>query len=284
MTQDGDAGVPGSLARVLGDVAAERAAQDEMWGMQELPDGTGGGRTAADSGRARQETETAAGDGTLTWRHILAEEVLEAFAEADRDRLRAELVQVAAVAVKWIQSLDRRPAPADRLMTPGDRREAAAAAPGGHREAPAAARGDRFRAIVDVHVMLVRGAEILLARRAGTGYGDGLWHLPSGHLEEGEAATAAAVREAAEEVGVTVDPADLTFVHVMHRAPERVGLFFTTGKWIGEPCNAEPHKCSEIAWWPMDALPDDMVDYPKAAIAKIVAGVPFAEHDWSTDH
>lgn len=36
------------------------------------------------------------------------EEVLEAFAEADPDRLRAELVQVAAVATKWIQALDRR--------------------------------------------------------------------------------------------------------------------------------------------------------------------------------
>lgn len=142
----------------------------------------------------------------------------------------------------------------------------------------------RFRAVVDVHVMLVRGDELLLARREGTGYGDGLWHLPSGHLEEGESVTAAAVREAAEEIGVTIDPADLTFAHVMHRAPERVGLFFTAEKWTGEPYNAEPHKCSEIAWWPMTALPPDMVAYPAAAIAEILAGVPFAEHDWSTNH
>jgi 8-oxo-dGTP pyrophosphatase MutT (NUDIX family) len=141
----------------------------------------------------------------------------------------------------------------------------------------------RFRAIVDVHVLLLRGGELLLSRRSGTGYGDGLWHLPSGHLEEGEPATAAAVREAAEELGVTIDPADLTFVHVMHRAPERVGLFFAVEKWTGEPYNAEPHKCSEIAWWPMDALPGDMIGYPAAAIANVRAGVPFAEHDWSTN-
>ncbi|MFG2074286.1 hypothetical protein [Nonomuraea maritima] len=111
MTHDGDAGVPGSLARALEDVAAERAAQDARWGMQILPDGTGGDGAEAESDRARQETETAARAGTLTWRHIMAEEVREAFAERDPELLRAELVQVAAVAVKWIQALDRRPAP-----------------------------------------------------------------------------------------------------------------------------------------------------------------------------
>ncbi|NBE94789.1 hypothetical protein FE391_39700 [Nonomuraea sp. KC401] len=109
MTQDGDAGVPGSLAKVLADVAAERAAQDARWGTQVLPDGTGGDRAVAESGVARHATDTAAREGALTWRHILAEEVLEAFAETEPGRLRAELVQVAAVAVKWAQALDRRP-------------------------------------------------------------------------------------------------------------------------------------------------------------------------------
>ncbi|TMR89003.1 NUDIX domain-containing protein [Nonomuraea basaltis] len=228
--------------------------------MQELPDGTGGERTVAESDLARRETEAAAGEGVLTWRHVLAEEVLEAFAESDPDRLRAELIQVAAVAAKWAQALDRRPG------------------------APAAPpRPSRFRAIVDVHVILIRGDQLLLARRSGTGYGDGLWHLPSGHLEAGESVTEAAVREAAEELGVTIDPADLTFSHVMHRIPDRAGFFFSTGTWTGEPYNAEPHKCSEIAWWPMSGLPDDMIEYPAAAIANVLARVPFAEQGWSTN-
>jgi ADP-ribose pyrophosphatase YjhB (NUDIX family) len=131
--------------------------------------------------------------------------------------------------------------------------------------------------------MLLRGAgDVLLSRRAGTGYGDGMWHLPSGHLEEGESVTDAAVREAAEEVGVRIDPADLTFTHVMHRAPERVGLFFATRTWAGEPYNAEPHKCAELAWWPMSDLPPDTIGYPAAAIANVLDRVPFALHEWST--
>ncbi|GAA3151598.1 hypothetical protein [Nonomuraea salmonea] len=106
--QDGDAGVPGSLARVLAQVRDERAAQDERFGMQVLPDGTGGHDAVAAADEAREETDAAAREGALTWRHILAEEVMEAFAEHDPQRLRGELIQVAAVAVKWVQALDRR--------------------------------------------------------------------------------------------------------------------------------------------------------------------------------
>ncbi|MEV0973152.1 NUDIX hydrolase [Microtetraspora glauca] len=138
----------------------------------------------------------------------------------------------------------------------------------------------RFRAIVDVHVLLVRDGSVLLGRRAGTGYGDGMWHLPSGHLEAGESVVDAAVREAAEEIGVTIRPDDLAFAHVMHRAPDRVGLFFMAAAWDPEPYNAEPDKCSEIAWWPLDALPADMIAYPADAIRAIVAGKPFALHAW----
>ncbi len=103
----GDAGTPGSLARVLGDVAAERVAQDEMFGIQDFPDGTGPERTpAADA--AKEDCRTAWRDGRLTWRHIFAEEFCEALAEDDPQPLRTELVQTAAVAVKWVQALDRR--------------------------------------------------------------------------------------------------------------------------------------------------------------------------------
>jgi hypothetical protein len=43
----------------------------------------------------------------VTWAHILTEEFYEALAEADPEKLREELVQVAAVAVAWVECLDR---------------------------------------------------------------------------------------------------------------------------------------------------------------------------------
>lgn len=98
---------PGSLARALADVVAEREAQDRMWGVQDFPDGTEPGFTAR-AEEAKQECAAAWARGELTWRHILTEEFYEALAESDPRSLRNELVQTAAVALKWVQCLDRR--------------------------------------------------------------------------------------------------------------------------------------------------------------------------------
>src|SRR5512142_3014588 len=108
-----------------------------------------------------------------------------------------------------------------------------------------------YRVPIDVYLVLRRSdGQVLFAQRAGTGYADGWWVLPSGKLEEGETAHAAVIREAWEEVGVRVDPADLRFVTVVHHRPpeggSRLGLFFLAERWAGEPVNSEPHKCSGL--------------------------------------
>ena len=97
---------------VLGQVGTERAAQDAKWGPQNHPDGTGGrdARDACDAARMLCDLRHREGRGT--WSDILREEVCEAFAESDPRKLRAELVQVAAVAVAWVEAIDRRKADA----------------------------------------------------------------------------------------------------------------------------------------------------------------------------
>jgi 8-oxo-dGTP diphosphatase len=121
------------------------------------------------------------------------------------------------------------------------------AQPGAH------TRADRYRPVLDVYVLLRRpDGMILLLERSGTGYADGQLCPPSGHLEDGESVARSAVREAAEETGVGIDPAGLVFTHVVHhRNPEgqgRVGFFFTVTRWAGEPVNREPHKCAGLRW------------------------------------
>ena len=101
---------------VLYDVEAERAAQDDRWGQQELPNGTG--RNAPPSLRgmsdlAKRRAGLAAAMGELTWRDVLLEEVFEAMDAETVPELRAELVQVAAVAVQWVEAIDRKAAAAD---------------------------------------------------------------------------------------------------------------------------------------------------------------------------
>lgn len=97
-----------ALAEVIAEVISERLRQHATHGQQNLPDGTGGTWREVDRKAAREACDFATRENRLTWLHVLEEEVAEALAETDPARLRAELVQVAAVAVQWIEALDRR--------------------------------------------------------------------------------------------------------------------------------------------------------------------------------
>jgi len=114
------------------EVLAERARQDAKWGEQNHPDGTGpdtqplgdivfreayrdahtGSLTTIKASTlasaATEVTDVAAAHGNVTWTDILFEEFTEAVAEKDPIKLRAELIQVAAVAQQWVQAIDRR--------------------------------------------------------------------------------------------------------------------------------------------------------------------------------
>jgi 8-oxo-dGTP diphosphatase len=141
-----------------------------------------------------------------------------------------------------------------------------------------------YTSFVDVLLILVRDGEVLLAQRDGTGYADGDWNLPSGKLELGEDLVAAIIREAREEIGVEVERDDLEMVTSVHYLnPEgdaRVGFFFRARSWRGEPYNAEPHKCSQIAWFPMDELPGNTVPYTHAGVELFRRGEPFGLQGW----
>ncbi len=60
--------------------------------------------------------------------------------------------------------------------------------------------------------------------------------MPSGHAENGESAAAALIREASEEIGVRINPAEIRFVHLMHHRTDsgRIALFFEVTRWHGE--------------------------------------------------
>lgn len=91
----------------------------------------------------------------------------------------------------------------------------------------------------DVMLILERDGAVCLAERRGTGYADGMLNLPSGKVEPGESVYDAVIREAHEEVGVTVERDALRIVHAMHfRNPEgepRVGWFLTAPPSAGRP-------------------------------------------------
>jgi 8-oxo-dGTP diphosphatase len=135
---------------------------------------------------------------------------------------------------------------------------------------------------VAVHLFLLREDHILLLRRCNTGYEDGNYSVPAGHIDGGETITQAAIREAQEEVGVEIPLSALTVVGVMHRKldDERVDFFLATTVWAGEPTNCEPGKCDTLAWFPMQALPVNTILYVRRALENYWQGVWFDEFGW----
>jgi 8-oxo-dGTP diphosphatase len=143
---------------------------------------------------------------------------------------------------------------------------------------------DRFKLIASVYVLFVRDGKILMLRRANTGYMDGHYSLVAGHADGGEALTAATAREAMEESGVTIAPADLRLKLAMHRIgdDERLDFFFEPAAWTGEPTNMEPGKCDDLRWFPLAALPENTIPYIREAIRCYREGVGYSEWGWET--
>jgi hypothetical protein len=94
-------------ARIGGEIAQERVRQVEKFGIQNHPDGTSEDNAWMAS-FSRDACDAATKAGCLTWLDILREETEEAAAEENPEKLRVELLQIAAVAVAWIEDLDRR--------------------------------------------------------------------------------------------------------------------------------------------------------------------------------
>ncbi len=136
------------------------------------------------------------------------------------------------------------------------------------------------------YLLLERDGKILLARRFQTGYQDGNYGLPSGHIDENELPVATIIREAKEEIGINLTAADLSFVHVSYELPHdatgnRVDFYFKTSRWVGEPVIMEPNKCDELKWVSVGELPENVIPKVRKALECYRDGIMFAEIDFN---
>lgn len=148
-------------------------------------------------------------------------------------------------------------------------------------------QGDRSREVFMLtpiaYILLERqDGKILLARR-GRGKLTGRWGLPAGHIEDGETAVHTAVREAREELGITIEESDLIPVHTLHlKDPDgqRAGFIVRARKWRGKPKNMEPEKCVEIMWIDRKKLPKNTGGHIILALSNMRKGVRVTEYGW----
>jgi 8-oxo-dGTP diphosphatase len=151
---------------------------------------------------------------------------------------------------------------------------------------------ERNKAVPAVYLILKRGDEVLLVKRSNSGYYDGWYSLPAGHVEYRELPFDALIRECEEEIGITLKKDDLHFAHLLYREAsdetgDRVDMFVVSDQGHAyKPVNAEPEKCSELRWCKLDALPENMVHNVRLALEKVLIGEVYSEltHEILNEH
>jgi 8-oxo-dGTP diphosphatase len=138
------------------------------------------------------------------------------------------------------------------------------------------------KAVPASYLVLKKDGKILLGLRRNTGYYDGYWHVPAGHIEAGELPTDCLIREVGEEVGIELEKKSLKCVHVMYRTGhdptgDRIDYFFEAKEYSGEIENMEPDKCEKLDWFLINDLPENTVHHSRDAIEMAEKGITFSE-------
>ena len=139
--------------------------------------------------------------------------------------------------------------------------------------------------ILDVHILVKRGAEVLFLQRKNTGYRDGFFSLIGGHVEQNEPAHDAAARELAEETGLRIDPARFRLVHVLQKfaASPRLSFFLEVDLPTDqEPRNSEPERCEVLTWARLEQPPAPTIPYIAFVAQRIAANEPYSAF-WEQD-
>ena len=144
--------------------------------------------------------------------------------------------------------------------------------------------GERYLSRIGVDILLERKnetsgeKEILMLKRAGTGYYDGYYDLPGGHLEANEDIFDGMIREAKEEIGITLKREDMEILHIYHRYKrEMLKFVFKASNYEGEPVNAETQSCEKIEWIEIDNLPKNVVPTIQIELENIKNGIYYSK-------
>lgn len=115
---------------------------------------------------------------------------------------------------------------------------------------------------------IIRNSEgkILFSQRKNTGFMDGKYQLPAGHMDGDESMATAMIRELKEEIDIDVQEKDIKVVHISHRISqsdrEYFDVYLEVSDFTGTPVINEPEKCSALEYFDITSVnPEDFVMY-----------------------
>lgn len=128
--------------------------------------------------------------------------------------------------------------------------------------------------------------KILMIKRKNTGFKDGFYALPAGHMELGESPIWAMIRELSEEIWIMVTSSDIKIVHISHSFSPQEAIrevrqyfyfYFEVLNYTGIPKNAEPEKSECISW--IDWKHEEKIQF-REILKKIENGEAYSEVDF----
>lgn len=143
----------------------------------------------------------------------------------------------------------------------------------------------RYKSMLVVDLMLTREnngeKEVLLALRKNTGYNDGEYELPGGHVDANEDLIQAMIREAKEELNIDLNRGDLKIEHILHHYKgNRLKFIISAEKYDGELKIGEPDKCEKIEWFNINELPSNLDKKVIKVLREIKDGIFYDSSDF----
>jgi 8-oxo-dGTP pyrophosphatase MutT (NUDIX family) len=140
--------------------------------------------------------------------------------------------------------------------------------------------------MITVRLLLIDQSSILFLSQ--TNKHGGRYTLVGGKIDQKELAKEALIRESFEEIGITIQPDDLTLVHVVHKRKKsepnytEIILVFQVTKWKGEPFPKESKKFSAVTWLPANDLPFNLSATTAHIMKEVKASNLYSEYRTSS--
>ena len=122
-----------------------------------------------------------------------------------------------------------------------------------------------------IHMIIMKENKILLQKRKGTKLWSGYYALPAGHIDKGENQYDALIREAMEELGISINLDDIINSYVVLRRnyfeidgkvlEPYIDYYFEIKIYKGTPKIMESDKCDELIWCDINNLPEPFINY-----------------------